>query len=186
MQVDGRNPVQLTFGIVDSFPSISPDSRWVIYTAESNAKPTLWKVSIDGGTPTRIMDRNATMGVVSPDGKYIAYTYPESPDVTAPANRLAVMPFEGGEPVKTFQVNVGGTVLSVVQWARDGKSILYTVTGNNVTNLWSQPLDGGPAKQATEFKEMLMTGFAWSPDGKQLACTRGNLVRDAVLIRDLK
>jgi eukaryotic-like serine/threonine-protein kinase len=186
MQVDGRNPVQLTFGIVDSFPSISPDSRWVIYTAESNAKPTLWKISIDGGTPTRIMDRNATMGVVSPDGKYIAYTYPESPDVTAPANRLAVMPFEGGEPVKTFQVNVGGTVLSVVQWARDGKSILYTVTGNNVTNLWSQPLDGGPAKQATEFKEMLMTGFAWSPDGKQLACTRGNLVRDAVLIRDLK
>jgi eukaryotic-like serine/threonine-protein kinase len=186
MQVDGRNPVQLTFGIVDSFPSISPDSRWVIYTGENNAKPTLWKVSIDGGTPTRIMDRNATMGVVSPDGKYIAYTYPESADATAPANRLAVMPFEGGEPIKTFQVNVGGTVLSVVQWANDGKSILYTVTGNNVTNLWSQPLDGGPPKQATEFKEMLMTGFAWSPDGKQLACTRGNLVRDAVLIRDLK
>jgi tricorn protease-like protein len=60
------------------------------------------------------------------------------------------------------------------------------VTANNVTNVWSQPLDGGQAKQATEFKEMLMTGFAWSRDGKQLACTRGNLVRDAVLIRDLK
>jgi hypothetical protein len=31
----------------------------------------------------------------------------------------------------------------------------------------------------------LMTGFAWSRDGKQLACTRGVLVRDAVLISDL-
>ena len=68
----------------------------------------------------------------------------------------------------------------------DGKSLLYTMTGNNITNIWSQPVDGGPAKQVTEFKEMLMTGFAWSRDGKQLACTRGNLVRDAVLIRDLK
>jgi len=186
MNVDGSNVVQLTSGVVDAFPSISPDNRWVIYTAQSGGKPTLWKVSIDGGAPALIMDRNATMGVVSPDGKYIAYTYPESADPSAPPNRIAVMPFEGGEPIKTFQVNVGGTVLSVIQWANDGKSLLYTVTGNNVTNIWSQPVDGGPAKQMTEFKEMLMTGFAWTRDGKQLACTRGNLVRDAVLIRDLK
>jgi Tol biopolymer transport system component len=186
MRVDGSNPVQLTSGIADSFPSISPDSRWIIYTAPSSTKPTLWKVSIDGGTPTQIMDRKTTMGVVSPDGKYIAYTYAETPDGLAPPNRLAVIPFEGGEPIKTFQVQASGTVLAVVQWARDGKSILYTVTGNNVTNVWRQPLDGDPPKQVTEFKEMLMTGFAWSPDGKQLACTRGNLVRDAVLIRDLK
>ena len=186
MQVDGRNPVQLTFGITDAFPSISPDSRWVIYTAPSGAKPTLWKVSMDGGTPTQIMEHHATMGVVSPDGKYIAYTYPESADVSAPPNRMRVIPFEGGEPIKTFQVNTGGTVLAVVQWANDGKSLLYTVTGNNVTNIWRQPLDGDQSKQDTEFKEMLMTGFAWSRDGKQLACTRGTLVRDAVLIRDLK
>jgi Tol biopolymer transport system component len=186
MQVDGRNLVQLTSGTTDSFPSISPDGRWVIYTAQSGGKPALWKVSIDGGRPELIMDRNATMGVISPDGKYIAYTYPESADATAPPNRIAVMPIEGGEPIKTFQVNPGGTVLSVIQWANDGKSLLYTVTGNNITNIWSQPLGGGPAKQVTEFKEMLMTGFAWSRDGKQLACTRGNLVRDAVLIRDLK
>ncbi|HKS09245.1 MAG TPA: protein kinase [Pyrinomonadaceae bacterium] len=186
MRVDGSDPVQLTSGIADSFPSISPDSRWIIYTAPSATKPTLWKVSIDGGTPTQIMDRKITMGVVSPDGKYIAYTYAETPDGVAPPNRVAVIPFEGGEPIKTFQMRESGTVLSVLQWANNGKSVLYTVTGNNVTNVWSQPLDGDAPKQVTEFKEMLMTGFAWSRDGKQLACTRGNLVRDAVLIRDLK
>jgi eukaryotic-like serine/threonine-protein kinase len=185
MNLDGSNPVQLTSGIGDSFPSITPDSRSVIYTA-SGPKPTLWKVSIDGGTPVQVMDHHATMGVVSPDGKFIAYTYPESADVLAPPNRLAVIPIEGGQPVKTFSVPATGTVLAVIQWANDGDSILYTVTGNNVTNIWSQPLDGGQAKQATDFKEMLMTGFAWSRDGKQLACTRGNLVRDAVLIRDLR
>jgi hypothetical protein len=55
-----------------------------------------------------------------------------------------------------------------------------------VTNIWSQPLDGGPAKQVTFFNDMLITGFAWSHDGKQLACTRGALVRDAILVTDLK
>jgi Tol biopolymer transport system component len=185
MNLDGSNPVQLTSGVGDSFPSITPDSRWVIYTA-TGPKPTLWKVSIDGGAPVQIMDHHVTMGVVSPDGKFIAYTYPESADLLAPPNRLAVVPIEGGEPIKTFSVPATGTVLAVIQWANDGDSILYSVNGNNVTNIWRQPLNGGQAKQATEFKEMLMTGFAWSHDGKQLACTRGNLVRDAVLIRDLK
>jgi hypothetical protein len=48
------------------------------------------------------------------------------------------------------------------------------------------PLDGGKPKQITDFKDMLMTGFAFSHDGKQLACTRGTLMRDAILISDLK
>jgi len=78
------------------------------------------------------------------------------------------------------------TVASVVQWSLDGKSILYTVNANNVSNIWSQPLSGEAPKQITDFKDSLMTSFAWSRDGKQLASTRGVLMRDAVLVTDLK
>jgi hypothetical protein len=60
------------------------------------------------------------------------------------------------------------------------------VSQHNVTNIWSQPLEGGPPKQVTDFQESLITGFAWSRDGKQLVCTRGVLMRDAVLIADAK
>jgi eukaryotic-like serine/threonine-protein kinase len=186
MNLDSSNPVQLTSGIADSFPSISPDSRWVIYAAAQGPKSTLWKISIDGGQPVQISDHVATMGAISPDGKWIAFSYPESLDTQAPPNRLAVIPFEGAGETKTFNIQTSGTVLTVLQWARDGKSVLYTITTSNVTNLWSQPIDGSSAKQVTDFKEMLITGFGWSPDGKQLACTRGNLVRDAVLIRDVR
>jgi eukaryotic-like serine/threonine-protein kinase len=186
MNIDGSNPVRLTSGLSEGFPALSPDSRWVIFTALDGAKPTLWKVSIDGGTPVKITDHVATAATVSPDGRLIAYTYTESPDPLAPPNRLAVIPFEGGPEIKVFQVTTSGTVLAVAQWSRDGKSLLYTVTSNNVTNIWSQPLDGGPPKQVTDFKDLLMTGFSWSHDGKQLACTRGTLVRDAILITDLK
>ena len=62
--------------------------------------------------------------------------------------------------------------------------MMYTVNNNNVTNIWSQSLDGGQPKQVTEFKDSLMTGFAWSRDGKTLASTRGGLLRDAVLISE--
>ncbi len=186
INIDGSNPVQLTSGMGGAFPTLSPDSRWVIFSALGGTKPTLWKVSIDGGTPVQVTDHVVTTSSVSPDGQFIAYTYPESVDPFAPPNRLAVMPFDGGANVKTFEVLASGTVLPVIEWSHDGKSIFYTVTSNNVTNIWSQPLDGGPPKQVTDFRDLLITGFDWSRDGKQLACTRGTLVRDAILITDLK
>jgi serine/threonine protein kinase/Tol biopolymer transport system component len=186
INLDGSNPVKLTPGLADAFPSISPDSRWVVYTTYEGAKPTLWKVSIDGGTPVQITDHVAIVASISPDGKYIAYLYPESSDPFAPGNRVAIMPFDGGPNINTFEVPASGIVTTVIQWAPDGKSVLYSVNANNVSNIWSQSIEGGPPKQVTDFKELLITGFSWSRDGKQLACTRGTLVRDAVLITDLK
>ncbi|HEX6715639.1 MAG TPA: hypothetical protein VF088_00930, partial [Pyrinomonadaceae bacterium] len=186
MNFDGSDPVRLTSGLADSFPSISPDGRWVVYAALEGVRPTLWKMSIDGGTPIQVSDHPGTAPVVSPDGRFIAYMFPESQDPFAPPNRIAVVPFEGGANLKTFEFPGSGTVLPVIQWSPDGKSIFYTTSANNVTNIWSQPVDGGPAKQVTNFNDLFITSFAWSPDGKQLACTRGTLVRDAVLITDLK
>jgi serine/threonine protein kinase len=185
MNLDGSNPVKLTSGTTDSFPTVSPDSRLVFYTVYEAPNPTLWKVSIDGGTPVRVTDHVATVASVSPDGKFIAYTYPESRDPLAPPNRIAVMPIEGGPITHTFQINASGTVATVIQWAPDNKSLLYSVNSNNVSNIWSQPLDGGAPKQVTNFKDLLITAFSWSHDGKQLVCTRGSLLRDAVLITDM-
>lgn len=185
MNLDGSNPVKLTSGTTDSFPTVSPDSRLVFYTVYEAPNPTLWKVSIDGGTPVRVTDHVATVASVSPDGKFIAYTYPESRDPLAPPNRIAVMPIEGGPTTRTFQINANGTVATVIQWAPDNKSLLYSVNSNNVSNIWAQPLDGGAPKQVTNFKDLLITAFSWSHDGKQLVCTRGSLFRDAVLITDM-
>ena len=186
IDLDGANPLRLTSGTSDGYPRISADGRWVIYTVQDGAKPTLWKVSIDGGTSAQVTDHVVTAGAVSPDGQYIAYLYPESPDPFAPPNRLAVMPFEGGPVVKTFELPASTTVSTVFHWSHDGKAILYSVTANSFTNIWSQSLEGGPPKQVTNFKDLLMTGFAFSSDGKRLICTRGTLVRDAILITDLK
>jgi Tol biopolymer transport system component len=186
MSVDGSNPVRLTNGPSDALPSLTPDGRWVIYTVLEAAKPTVWKVSIDGGEPVQLMDRVVTTAAVSPDGKLLAYTYPESPDPFAPPNRIGLVTFDDLKPVTTFEFTPSGTVSTLLQWSRDGKSVLYSVNRNNVSNVWSQPIEGGQPKQITDFKDSLMTGFAWSHDGKLFAATRGALFRDAVLITDLR
>ena len=184
MDLDGSNPKQLTRGQADLLPALSPDGKWVVYTSLGATKPTIWKVSIDGDNAVELTSKVSINPVISPDGKFVAYLYPDSHDPFAPTNRIAIIPFEGGEPIKTFSYQAADRLQTAIQWAADGKSILYTMNRNNATNIWSQPLDGGPAKQVTDFKDSLMSGFAWSRDGKNLACTRGISLRDAVLISD--
>ncbi len=186
MKVDGSNPVQLTNGPSDTFPSFTPDSKWVLYINTEGKQPTLWKVSIDGGAAVQVIDRVVSSAVVSPDGTLLAYSYPASPDPFAPPNRIDVVNFADNNPVATFSFTPSGTVPTLIQWSPDGKSLLYTVNINSVSNVWSQPLTGGKPMQVTDFKDSLMTGFAWSKDGRQFAATRGSLMRDAVLITDLR
>ena len=185
MNSNGSNAVRLTNGLADGLPAISPDSKWVVYNALTGTKGTLWKVSIDGSIHQQLSDHVGISAAFSPDGKSIAFLFPESQDPFAPPNRIGIMTFPEGALVQTFTIAPSGTVFPVIQWSNGGQSVLYSINQNNVTNIWSQPLAGGEPKQVTDFKDSLMTGFAWSRDGKQLACTRGVLVRDAVLISDL-
>jgi TolB protein len=186
MNIDGSNPKQLTRGIAEAQPAISPDGRWVAYTSLGTIRPTIWKVSIDGGDPVELTHKVSSQPVFSPDGKFIAYLYPDAPDPLAPANRIAIISADGGEPISTFTYQPPGTIQTTLQWSFDGASLLYTVNTNNVTNIWSQPVDGGAPKQITDFKDSFMTGFAWSRDGKRLVCSRGIFNRDAVIVSESK
>ncbi len=55
-----------------------------------------------------------------------------------------------------------------------------------ISNIWSQPLDGGAPKQLTDFKTDRIFAFDWSRDGKQLAVSRGTVTSDVVLIKDFR
>ncbi len=187
MGIDGSDPQRLTGSQIDFLPTVSPDGRWVVYSSLNSGSPTLWKVPIGGGAPVEIINREGSSATVSPDGRQIAYLFTEAADPNAPPNRIAVIPFEGGEPVKTFEVQQGlGGARTILHWSSDARSLLYSVIANNVSNIWSQPLDGGKPVQLTNFKEHIITAFDWSRDGRQLAVARGLFIRDAVLISDSK
>jgi Tol biopolymer transport system component len=73
-----------------------------------------------------------------------------------------------------------------IRWTADGGALTYIDRRRGISNIWSQPFEGGPAQQLTDFKSGEIFSFAWSSDGSQLACTRGSIVSDVVLITDLR
>ena len=94
------------------------------------------------------------------------------------------MPFEGGAPVKTF--DIPQTAGWVLRWTANSRALTYVDTRGGISNVWSQPLDGGKPTQLTDFKADQIFFFDWSSDGKQLATSRGLVTTDVVLISDFK
>ena len=190
MDLEGGNPKQLTEETGVPTFSVSPDGRWVIYNPFIGG---IRKVSVNGGSPIVIVaggDRRNTQ--VSPDGQMLASFFNDS-ETKRP--KLAVIKFDGGTLVKTFDLPVtsGGLyeftsslLYRGFRWAPDGRSVVYTNTLSGVSNLWRQPLDGGKPVQITDFKSDLIYTFAYARDGRTLALTRGSHTRDAVLISDVK
>ena len=181
MDIDGANPRQLTSGSGEDYPQVSPDGKWVVYTLFTG-KTTLWRVSIEGGAPFPVSDKLTSSPVISPDGKWIASVYREEKP-NSPAG-IAITPFAGGEPTKILDVPKSDW--GSLRWMPDGRSVSYVVTTGGVSNIWSQPLAGGDAKQMTDFKTERIFWFDWSRDGSQIACARGAETDDVILISNFR
>jgi Tol biopolymer transport system component len=72
-----------------------------------------------------------------------------------------------------------------LSWTTDSRSVIYATDQQGVSNIWSQPVDNGPARQLTGFKSDLIFRFAPSADGKSLAYERGTNINDVVVISHL-
>ncbi len=182
MPVDAGDLSQITRGAGEVNPAISPDGKWVVYYSAGDIAPGLWKVSIDGGEPLRLSDQLMSSPVISPDGKMIACLYL---DEASSRMKTAIIAFDGEEPAKILRTFPDLDLASeTMRWTGDSKALTYIVTRNGVSNIWSQPLDGSPAKQLTRFETDLIFRYVFSADGKRLICERGYDLNDAVLILD--
>ena len=181
---DGSNPKQLTTFDNDFYPTCSPDGKWVVFgSIRSGSVSTIWRVPIDGGKPQQLTDYASEFPDVSPDGKWIAGSVEPEPGKP----KFMLIPFQGGPPTKSLSL---ASVASAsvgrreVLWSRDGRELTYLDTRDGVSNVWAQPVSGGPPHPLTTFKSGQIFRFAWSPDGKRAALACGNQTSDVVLLRD--
>jgi Tol biopolymer transport system component len=182
MTADGRDPVPLTDGDDDRFPSMTPDGRWVVYQKFSGEQPTIWKVSVDGGPPTPLTDMYSNWPTVSPDGRFVACVMW---DPERKRSRGAVIPIDGGAPVARFDIpalEVPTWNWQRIRWTADARGLLYIDDRGGVSNVWLQPIDGGPPRQVTRFISDRIFDYDVAPDGA-LVCARGAVVSDVVTIR---
>jgi tricorn protease len=180
MRLDGSEKTQLTNGDGDYFPDVSPDSRWVVYISETLGESSLLKMPIEGGQPVRLSENLVRAPQVSPDGKWIVCAWRKDENSTW---RYAILPFEGGEPTRVFDL-IGRK--GVFRWAADSKSLYYLRdTQGGVTNIWNLPLEKGEARQVTEYNAESILDFAWSADRKSFAMSKGLFTNDVVLLKGL-
>jgi len=95
-----------------------------------------------------------------------------------------IMSSDGGPRVASFRMPIG---VAALRWSASGTAFQYAITRDGAGNIWEQPVAGGPPRQLTHFPPGEdVRGFAWSPDGKQLAVVRGHVKRNVVVISDFR
>jgi Tol biopolymer transport system component len=177
MDDNGANARQLTTGAGEARPRFMPDGQSIVYNSTTDF--AIWRLPVAGGVPIRLTDGYARDPTPSPDGAFIAYTFRDKQ--AAQQWKIAVMPAGGGPPVRIFDRHRADFQTFELGWTRDGRALTYEAAEEGVSNLWSQPLAGGPPARLTDFTTDYIYGFAWSDDGKQLAVVRGAWDRDVVL-----
>jgi eukaryotic-like serine/threonine-protein kinase len=174
--LDGSNTTKLADKVAES--ECSPDGTWLAYRANVQSVDAIYRLPVEGGTPTHLaIAPGGADTLISPDGKFIAYSFEEGAPV--PQLKIAVMPAAGGSPQYVFPTPSGA---SGFRWSPDGKALQFALTRNGAGNIWEQPLSGGDPHQFTHFPSGLIFDFSWSRDGKQLLLSRGDRASDVVMI----
>ena len=185
LSVDDGEKKRLTMG-TDIDAAFSPDGRWVVFTRYAD-DVALWRVSSEGGVAVKLTNCAGypLAPVISPDGKYVAFFHESSGKMKFPG--LAIIPIDGGNIIREFDVQFDPEPvfrMPALHWTADGEAINYISVRAHVSNIWQQPIDGGPPVQITNFRSGRIFNFAHSPDGKQMVLSRGSVNRDVILINN--
>ena len=142
-----------------------PDGSHVLATrtASPSEPPSLWRVSVFGGTPLKIMDA-AERGIVSPDGSQIVFVrgdYEHQEIWEMQANGVKAHKVLG-EP---------GDNIDALVWSPDGRRIAYVVSRYQLgwddaeVALYIRDLGGQDLSRVLS-NSRLRSALAWTPDGR--------------------
>ena len=176
-EADGSNSVKLVRAAVLAGGVCTPDSKSVLYASSSE----IWKVPISGGTPEKT-DLPFSIVNFSRDGSLVFYTV-QSVEGGSYKGQVVVARVTGGKPLYTFNPPYG---MRALHFTPDNSALAFILTRNRAANIWKQPLSGGEPVQFTHFTSGDMFDFGWSPDGKQLAFSRGESKTDVIMMSNFR
>jgi len=156
-------------------PAVSPDGRWVAFTAFDLGSSGLWVMPSTGGPARSVPGVTKPFDpVFAPDGRslFVAEGTAESHLVRVPFD-----PERGeatGPPVMVTQID--GRHLSVSAVGAEGTGLLLAVGRLEMTSdLWTVPVDpetgepAGPEQPLTHDTSRRTSTPAFSPDGREIA-----------------
>lgn len=168
--VTGGAPRQITEGDFDhgGEPGWMPDGKSIVLHAarRADADTTLygediWRFPLDGGKPAQLtkVDGTETNPVVSPDGRYIAFTGFADKGFSSHNTNLYVMNADGSG-LRQLARELDRNVLAP-RWEEGSRGLLAIVEDSGRSHLYRVPLDG-PAAALTKGNGRYATAYAAS------------------------
>ena len=145
----------------------SPDGRWIVTGGSDATGPGLFKISLEGGSPVRLVSGSALNPVWSPDGSLIVYA---GTNVRTFAPLLAVRP--DGTSVKLPEISLR-RLGERVRFSPDGKSLIYMQGLLASQDFWLLDLASMKSRPLTRLQNRTaMRTFDVTSDGKQIVFDR--------------
>lgn len=177
MDTDGNGVRRLTFGDRgETATSWTPDSKHVFFstTVDGNISwdPQIFRVAVDGGQPMPAIGGLGNDAVVSPDGRWVAFTRGATrwwrKDYRGSANHDIWLCGLNGEDY--LRVTKFDGTDRMPKWAGKDNGLFFLSDREGRLNIWHQP-PGGDATQITNLKNDDIRDLAVSVDGKTLVFT---------------
>jgi DNA-binding winged helix-turn-helix (wHTH) protein/Tol biopolymer transport system component len=190
IEAGGGDPVQVTFGEDEThhFPQISPDGKWLYFIIKSGRNSTVGRKSLIENSVQELSGKiKFTPGnflSLSPDGKFLAFqniaSQARTESAAPPRLQAAILSTENPDDVRFIEVEAWDQTL---KWSADSRHFDFVTGSVRETAISRRSIEGDsdrrqilPAAQASIFD------FARSPNGENLALSRGQLLRDVVLL----
>ncbi|MDP1675268.1 MAG: protein kinase [Bacteroidota bacterium] len=165
-----------------SYPSLSPDGKWLAFpAADANRKWDIYYMHVGGGSEPRKITSDATAFIqqsaqISPDGGQIVYEKPNSDYSSFDIFSISAL---GGTSRKLAEKG------NTPQWSPDGQRVGFIRTPRSqirsksgMMEFWTVAADGSDLRCEYVDSLFVTTGdnfrysFCWSPDGKSIAWIR--------------
>jgi serine/threonine protein kinase len=152
-------------------PKFTPDGKYIYYVHNTPQNNQVYKVSVQGGAPTKITEHTNGAVSVSPDGKHIAFERGEGDE----GKVLAIANVDGSNERAVAKTTDWREVLycqGSAAWSPDGSKVAcwieFVSDKDAITQLFSFSTVDGSRQLLTEQKWRNISGAVWLSNGSLL------------------
>ena len=178
MQTDGTN-VRIASDSLDleGDPAWAPDDQSIISAANNHGVPNLFRIPLDGPSPTIFVQEYSLDPAWAPDGRYVVYS---GPDIGTTFSLKAVTVEALPHPLPALTLTRGARHLTFLP---GGRALVFLRGEIQHKNLWAVDLGTGAERQLTHLPpDFDIRDFDISRDGHELVLERAQERSNVVLL----